>query len=140
MDVRTRGQIIVLCAVAALMLAACGGDGVTDEPAAERPDETVSPAVLAQPAATARTLVAAEAGVDAEEVEIVTAEQVTWRSGALGCPDPDQVYTQALVEGYRIVLEAGGETYFAHGATGEPPFLCEDPEEPARTGTSDDGY
>ncbi|MFW5816751.1 MAG: hypothetical protein ACOCVP_07815 [Wenzhouxiangella sp.] len=60
-------------------------------------------------------------------IEVVSALAVTWPSGALGCPAPDGMYTQALVEGFQVVLAAEGEEYHYHaGATGEP-FLC--PEE-----------
>ncbi|WP_418605475.1 hypothetical protein [Georgenia sp. SUBG003] len=36
---------------------------------------------------------------------------MTWNDGSLGCPEPGTVYTQALVDGYHVVLEAGGERY-----------------------------
>jgi hypothetical protein len=37
-----------------------------------------------------------------------------WRDGALGCPKPGEMYTQAIVPGYRAVLQAGGEKYAYH--------------------------
>ena len=52
---------------------------------------------------------AQQAGVDPSAVTVVSAEATTWNSGALGCPEPGKVYTQALVPGYKIVLEAGGQ-------------------------------
>lgn len=80
---------------------------------------------------TLATADAAErAGVDEEDVSFVTIEMVTWPDGALGCPEPDQMYTQALVEGYRIVLEADGTQYVYHGALGGDPFYCADPDSP----------
>lgn len=66
------------------------------------------------------------------EIEFVIFERVTWRSGALGCPQPGLSYTQALVDGYRIVLSLDGIRYEFHGAAGAPPFLCDDPQDPAR--------
>lgn len=77
---------------------------------------------------------AASADVDPGEVEVVAAEHVTWSDGALGCPQPDEAYSQALVEGYRIELDVAGETVVYHGADGDGPFRCEDPQEPAETG------
>lgn len=38
-------------------------------------------------------------------VVIVGAEQVTWSDGSLGCAEPGQMYTQALVPGYRITAK-----------------------------------
>lgn len=70
-------------------------------------------------------------GAEAGEISVESAERVTWRSGALGCPDPDMMYTQSLVPGYRIVLAAGKQRYFYHGAEGQAPFPC--PRERAET-------
>jgi hypothetical protein len=72
-----------------------------------------------------------------EDAEAVVAERVTWSDGSLGCPEPDMLYTQALVEGYRIVLlTEEGEVAF-HGADGEPPIRCDDPQEPLQDGVVD---
>lgn len=70
-------------------------------------------------------------GVDMGDIEVIEAEEVTWSDGAIGCPDPGESYTQALVEGYRIVLEADGQQLHYHAADGEEPFHCADPQEPA---------
>ncbi|MFO7776813.1 MAG: hypothetical protein R6V28_00505 [Nitriliruptoraceae bacterium] len=69
-------------------------------------------------------------GLEEDEIELVELSMVTWPDGALGCPEPDTMYTQALVEGYRVVLDADGRQLVYHGAVGEDPFLCEDPQEP----------
>ena len=47
--------------------------------------------------------------VDASAITVEVAEEVIWGDGSLGCPQPGIVYTQALIEGYRVVLDAGGE-------------------------------
>jgi hypothetical protein len=73
---------------------------------------------------------AIQEGYQEGELEVVTVERVTWPDGALGCPQPGGMYTQALVEGYRVVLRAGDEELHFHGQEGQPPFLCEDPQEP----------
>jgi hypothetical protein len=66
-----------------------------------------------------------------EDIEVVAAERVTWPDGSIGCPQEGEMYTQALVEGYRIILDVGGQEVHYHGTPGEPPFYCEDPQEPA---------
>lgn len=38
---------------------------------------------------------------------VVAVSEVTWPDSALGCPQPDEMYTQALVPGYRVRLAAG---------------------------------
>lgn len=69
-------------------------------------------------------------GVAADAIMLVELSMVTWPDGALGCPEPETMYTQALVDGYRIVLDAEGTSLVYHGAIGSDPFLCEDPQEP----------
>ena len=44
-----------------------------------------------------------------DAVEVIQAEAVTWNDGSLGCPEPGMFYTQALVDGYHVILRAGDE-------------------------------
>jgi hypothetical protein len=67
--------------------------------------------------------VARLAGVPIDQVDIVSAEEVTFPDGSLGCPQPGMVYTQAMVDGYKIVAEVGGKTYDFRG-TGSTFRLC----------------
>ena len=72
---------------------------------------------------------AAEMDVDPAEIDVRTAERVTWNDGSIGCPEPGVFYTQALVEGARVILALGGVEYAYHQSDGQDPFLCEDPGE-----------
>ncbi len=65
---------------------------------------------------------------DAPTVE--TAEAVTWNDGSLGCPQPGMAYTQALVPGYRIVLEVEGRALNFHASESGQVVLCDDPRPP----------
>jgi hypothetical protein len=49
---------------------------------------------------------------------VTEVERVTWRDGSLGCPQPDMMATQALVPGWRIVLQtaSGAAEYHASAA------------------------
>lgn len=49
-------------------------------------------------------------GLASEVLVVRRAEAVTWSDGSLGCPMPGMFYTQALVDGYQIVLDAGGQS------------------------------
>jgi hypothetical protein len=69
-------------------------------------------------------------GVDPATITVISDEDVTWRSGAIGCPDPDMMYTQALVPGTRIILELDGSRYKYHSGGPRSIFLCEHPEPP----------
>lgn len=73
---------------------------------------------------------AAHFDVDPGDIEVVTAEAVTWPDGAIGCPEPDKMYTQALVDGYRIVLSVDGDEVAYHGEDGGEPRRCDDPTDP----------
>lgn len=69
------------------------------------------------------------------QIELVSLEEVTWRDGSLGCPEPGRAYTQALVNGSRIVLEADDRQWHYHSGGGREPFLCLTPQEPLETGS-----
>lgn len=56
---------------------------------------------------------------------IVTAKAMTFNDGSLGCPKPGQAYTQALVDGYQIVVEVDGARYDYRSPGGDSVRLCE---------------
>lgn len=149
-------RILILTVVAALALGACASDeGTSDDettasiPVSDLPssasedtpipvepnegigdgaqplDEPVVSPNLAGVVDLAVADLAARLGNDVL-IEVVVAHELTWPDGSLGCPQPDMMYTQALVGGYRIQLSDGDVDYDYHGATGQPPFLCED--------------
>ena len=117
-----------LTALALLVVVATSGCAVSDgsggaadatsTPRAAEPTSGVDPEALAIADLAAHT------GVDPADIDVVAHEQVTWPDGSLGCPKPGYSYTQALVDGYRIVLRAGAEDYAYHGADGQKPFRC----------------
>lgn len=63
--------------------------------------------------------------VDAAAAELVSVEAVTWNDGSLGCPKPGEVYTQALVDGFRVVVELDGEEFDYRVPLDGEPRLCE---------------
>lgn len=64
-------------------------------------------------------------GVAIDELEITTAVAETWTDGSLGCPEPGMVYTQALVDGYQVVIDAAGESLDYRVGSGGAFILCE---------------
>ena len=64
-----------------------------------------------------RAELASEQGVAAAEVKVISAQSVNWPNGALGCPKPGRMYTQAIVPGYRVELEAGGKRFTYNAST-----------------------
>jgi hypothetical protein len=75
-------------------------------PAASVDTGAVPESILAEVRADA----AVREGVAEDAVVLVRAEAIVWPDGALGCPEPGQLYTEALVPGYWVVVEAGGTT------------------------------
>ena len=67
---------------------------------------------------------AALANLDREQLVIVRAESVVWNDGSLGCPKPGMMYTQALVNGYWVVIEAAGKTYDFRVGSGGSFIVC----------------
>ena len=51
------------------------------------------------------------AKVPREQLIIVRAEAAVWNDGSLGCPEPGMQYTQALINGYWVVIRAAEHTY-----------------------------
>ncbi len=95
------------------------------------PSELPTLDVPATPVAVATDDLAARLGLAADAISLVLTEDVTWSDGSLGCPEPGMAYTQALVDGFRIVLAAGGVEYHYHAAIGSDPFYCANPSRPA---------
>lgn len=103
------------------------------------PAETTAP-VLGEVAQELMNAILGDAakrsGVPAEQISVVRAESRTWNDGSLGCPKPGVMYTQALVPGYWVVLQAGGKEYDYRAAETGHFVLCESgtmPVEPVGT-------
>jgi hypothetical protein len=70
---------------------------------------------------------AARLSVDPSSVTIVAAQTQTFSDGSLGCPKPGEMYTQALVDGYQVIVEGDG-TQLDYRGSGPGRFkLCEQP-------------
>jgi hypothetical protein len=129
---------IIASLVLASLAAACGASAEDVQPpprAMAPPTRIPSPALndqpVGQPVNTAqipravRLAVVADAArrfsVPESSVVLVRAEQVTWSDASLGCPEPETMYTQALVPGFRVVAKtSGGELLYhtdTHGLT-----------------------
>ncbi len=76
--------------------------------------------------------IARVAGVQVDQVTILSAEPVTFPDGGLGCPEPGMAYTQIMVDGYRIVAGAGGTTYDYRGS-GSTFRRCDPKVDPSAT-------
>lgn len=82
---------------------------------------------LGRAADEAKRDLAARLSLPESQIQLRRAERVVWRDSSGGCPQPGQVYAQALTEGSRFVLLADGRSYLYHQVAGGSPFLCERP-------------
>jgi hypothetical protein len=135
-------RISLLIPAVAVALAACaqpGGLEPSMTPAATRPVAS-SPVVSTVPPSTGAPVTgevpaeilagiladaAERTGVPEDAIEVVRAEAVTWSDGSLGCPEPGMLYTQALVDGFQVVVNADGEELDYRVGQGGSFRLCE---------------
>ncbi|MHC0062528.1 hypothetical protein ACWATR_06315 [Nostoc sp. UIC 10890] len=77
--------------------------------------ENVKPNRLPRPVANAvlRDLARKE-GIFTSQLQIINYNQQTWRNGCLELPQPDEICTQALVPGWRIVVSNGKKNWIYH--------------------------
>lgn len=71
-------------------------------------------AVPAQLLAIYRQDLARRALVPPQDIVVVRTTEQHWPDGSLGCPQPGRMYTQAIVPGYQVVLQAAGKDYVYH--------------------------
>jgi hypothetical protein len=119
-------------------IAATPGAAATPSPTPSRSIIRVSPPPASvNPSAIPATLMdavladaAGRTGADRGAMTLVRAQAATWPSSALGCAQPGHDYTDALVRGYWIVVDAAGRQ-LDYRATERGAFkLCENPPGP----------
>jgi hypothetical protein len=154
MQLRTRH--IILIGILALALVACGPRAqptivietkdvtptrTSPQPTPDElvPPESPIPTPPANPAvAAAIAHLVAELGLSPADVTVLSVEEMQWSDSSLGCPQPGMMYAQVITPGYRILLEANGETHDVHtDQTGTTIVICELPiEEFSATGVA----
>ena len=112
---RTAGALLLGLGLA---LTGCGGT----EPLNGAPDEGKSPRVR-MPVSTDKHPVPIEvmdrlyaevseaSGHAPGDIELVRAEHRSFRDTSLDCPQPNVGYAQVIIEGYWVILRAGGEEF-----------------------------
>lgn len=63
--------------------------------------------------------------VPQSQFQVLAVDAMTWSDGSLGCPKQGQSYTQALVPGYRVVLQHAGKPYEYHASEKGAYVYCE---------------
>jgi len=57
---------------------------------------------------------AAKLKIAPDVVQVVSVSAVDWSDTSLGCPQPGMFYAQVIVQGYTIILSAGGQQVEYH--------------------------
>jgi hypothetical protein len=112
-------------ALGIVALAACAADAPPASPPG--PAEVSSMPVVTSVASVTEAALADAAqrtGRSRADLKVLSAEAVTWPDGSLGCPQPGMMYTQALVPGYRVRIEVGGQVLDYHSGRSGRPGLC----------------
>ena len=68
----------------------------------------------AEVATAVQDAVAAQAGLEASAVSLVSSTSVQWRNACLGLAQEDEMCAQAITSGYLVIAEADGEQYEVH--------------------------
>ena len=91
------------------------------------PQSTV-PAATGAPRPSESALAAADLagqlGIAADAFTVRSVERVEWNDASLGCGRPGQMYAQVITPGYRIVLEANGQSYEYHTGRSSTVIRC----------------
>lgn len=96
-----------------------------DAPNRPAPGPPALQGAASSPVAVAVARAAEKTGLDPAEIQVLRAEEVTWSDGSLGCPDPDRFYTQALIPGWLVQVQAGDAVLEYHtDTTGRQVILC----------------
>ena len=53
-------------------------------------------------------------GVSSDSISLARVEKVEWPDTSLGNPQPGGLYAQMLVPGFKLTLEAHGQSYLYH--------------------------
>ena len=81
-------------------------------------------AIQAALQAAGKTAPADAARTRPAQPQVLVAESVIWSDGAMGCPRPGMLYTDALVPGYRVRLQLGQQVLDYHAGRDGKPWLC----------------
>jgi hypothetical protein len=113
-------------ALGGVMLSACAAEAPSAPApvAAQAVPRPSASATLEEITASALDDAVRTTGLAPAELRVLSAEPVTWGDGSLGCPEEGMLYTQALVPGYRIRVQAQGRVLDYHASRDGRLLLC----------------
>jgi pyruvate/2-oxoglutarate dehydrogenase complex dihydrolipoamide acyltransferase (E2) component len=105
------------------------------QPTADAAQPTAGAEAPPELVADAQQRLAAHLGVDASTLTLQSAGAQTWNDGAIGCPAPDIMYAQVIIEGYLLTFSDGSATYAVHTGETPPTFVLCDNRQPINLNT-----
>ena len=107
-----------------------GDTAVSDKPSQQLDGNSTKTSadgkIMDQQVSDAIADLAVRTNIETDTITVKQARAVTWGSSAVGCPEKGMNYTQAIVPGVLLFLEADGTLYRYHGSTGSSLFYCPD--------------
>jgi hypothetical protein len=85
------------------------GTRINEEVVAPAREEEYPPAVIA-----ARQDLSQSLGIPADQIEVVSHEEVEWPDACLGLAEPDEMCAQVITPGWRVILNAEGQQFEYH--------------------------
>jgi len=126
-------RLLFALSIVSLFVAACATPAapvvVEVTPTPLPPTPTHIPVDLPPAQRAAIAALAAQLGIPVEQITVVSSEAATWQDGSLGVPHRGVLYIQGPIQGFKIILAAGGKQYEYHtnqdgsslvDATGQP--------------------
>jgi hypothetical protein len=115
---RHRPAAVVALAATAMLVTACQAAAPgTGDASIVKPDPVAELAI--------ETL-ASRLGVPRDEITVDSVAAVDWIDSSAGCPQPGMAYLTVITPGHKVLLEANGQTYAVHEASGHA-VVCEQP-------------
>ncbi|WKZ46018.1 MAG: hypothetical protein QY306_09360 [Anaerolineales bacterium] len=102
------------------------------------PTEVITPITGEVPADLLDSIVkdlSERTGAPREKIAVIQDQEIVWNDGSLGCAQPGEFYTQALVQGYWVILELDGMKYDYRVAASGRFFICAQGIPPGRPAT-----
>lgn len=133
----------VICTLLLSIIAAAEGGGLLDAAAVARTIRGITPNTqrserLPQTVANAvRRDLSQQTGISRNQLSIIKYSRRTWANGCLGIPKPGEMCTQALVDGWEVVVSDGSlEWIYRTDNTGSNVRLFTSPDETENLPTS----
>ncbi len=86
----------------------------TSYPSGETTQPSSMPANGTPAQQAAITALASDANLPADQIKLISMEAVTWPDGCMGVTRIGMMCTYGTVDGFKIILEAGGKQYEYH--------------------------